>query len=285
MAFTARTRTCSNARNTYTPRTRGLKSSDWAEGDIAFLRHVEYHSKEQRGHVRAGHLGCLSPGAACHPVIILKKGPRTASGEQFYIVTTVSAYSSGAHNDYLAPWDQRHHRYKTKTDFRSFEGSEVYAAGGRPALHLRAGQSFPKPETSWVYAREAGVVPESVLAPFTKARCDLQMTAASHGDLVAHMTLACRHFSSMLADPRIAGPEAVTAAPPARATAMINSAAPKAAITTSPAASAKINAAPATPPVKRTAPATSWASVATTKTEVAKPKRANMVLKSTAVRC
>ncbi|KAK3990687.1 hypothetical protein QBC44DRAFT_238411 [Cladorrhinum sp. PSN332] len=148
----------------------------WEEGDIAYLRPSdEYTAEETAELIRAptGHRhGHIPARATGHPVIILS---RTAPTSSHVLVSTVSAYGSGdlASGRYVAPWNNpRQHRYKPDS-FRSFEGCELYRGRGpasRPALRLRKGSQFPKPETSWVNVQNAYVVPVSVLGIFTKAR-------------------------------------------------------------------------------------------------------------------
>ncbi|KAI1400017.1 hypothetical protein F4819DRAFT_463122 [Hypoxylon fuscum] len=152
----------------------------WEDGDIAFLKGVdEFSDAQYRTLVEPGY---LRERATKHPVIILEHSPDS----KHFLVTTVSAYSSDASNRYRPPWDQPCHSDKTRDDFRAFAGSKR-PNDLRPDLQLKEGQSFPKPKTSWVYARNYFVVPASVLKKFGKGPARLQMTQESLKDLKDHM--------------------------------------------------------------------------------------------------
>lgn len=156
------------------------KALNWRDGDVAFLKWSDqFNEEEKRGLLDSGQLHPRSTG---HPVIILYR-----SGDaKHYIVTTVSAYSSGEMNGFLPPWEQAAHGRKFKDDFRAFEGS------ARPnnkfkCLRLKDSQQWPKPRTSWVFVKRPYLVPASALIIYTKARSRLSMTPESLEDLRQHM--------------------------------------------------------------------------------------------------
>ncbi|KAH6675384.1 hypothetical protein F5X68DRAFT_193933 [Plectosphaerella plurivora] len=188
------------------------KSSNWVEGDIAYLKDLAYYTWDEYDQITLKTGNKIPEGASNHPVIILKKGKRTNMG-QFYLVTTVSAYSSSYDNGYLAPWKQGVHSSKTPKDFRSFAGSELYQPGCKAALQLKPGQSMPKPKTSWVYAQHAYVVPEYLLGAFNKSPYQLEMKTESLVDLNSHMKQSCSHFQKKLVDHRISVPAPVAITP------------------------------------------------------------------------
>jgi hypothetical protein len=183
------------------------KSCDWAEGDIAYLKRIDQFTQKQIELLELDKEYPLHTAATNHPVIILQKGNPTSKG-QFYLVCTVSAYSSGPENNYLAPWKQFVHYAKNPESFRSFAGSEIYQPRGKAqeaALQLKQGQRMPKPKTSWVYTKHAWIVPESVLGPFKGSPYQLEMTKESHNDLLAHMQRSCHYLKKRLEDPRMFG--------------------------------------------------------------------------------
>lgn len=180
-------------------RCRRAKTRDWQEGEIAYLKSSEFYSSDDWRKLE------INPErpfrASNHPVIILKKGKPTTDG-QFYLVTTVSAYSSDAENNYLPPWCQRHHRYKNRTDFRSLSGCELVNDKRKP-LYLEPGQSMPKPQASWVYIQSVHIVPAGVLGFFTKSPVQLRVTPESLQDLVGHMKERCAVWTESVQDKRI----------------------------------------------------------------------------------
>jgi hypothetical protein len=127
-------------------------------GDIVFL-------KENAQSLQQG-----SEGAAGHPVIILDR----TDDYQHFIVTTVSAYSSGPHNNYLPPWQKLNHRNKQPNGFRAFEGSE---RPNRKCQHLRLADNmkWPKPETSWVYINSPLLVPGTDLDRYDRVGLLVQL--------------------------------------------------------------------------------------------------------------
>ncbi|KAL7622094.1 hypothetical protein AAE478_007596 [Parahypoxylon ruwenzoriense] len=160
----------------------------WNAGDIAFLKSVnEFNNAEYDALIKTRYL-CGK--ATQHPVIILEH----SEDYQFFLITTVSAYGSGMHNDYLPPWQQSNHTRKCRNDFRAFYGSELPNIRQKH-LMLEVGGCFPKPKTSWVYIRNAFVVPLSTLQNFERARTQLRMTQESLQDLLNDMK-AQRKFSN-----------------------------------------------------------------------------------------
>lgn len=144
--------------------------SNRREGDIAFLLPAGQYSPSDRLALLKGHgKGHLDEKATGHPIIILR---RLSEKSDHVLATTVSAYSSGPGNNFLAPWKQTYHRSKNPLDFFSFEGSER-VNNKIPALHLEGG-SWAKPKTSWVYSQSIFVVPVSVLCRYNKA-CGKQL--------------------------------------------------------------------------------------------------------------
>ncbi|KAI4864104.1 hypothetical protein F4820DRAFT_449309 [Hypoxylon rubiginosum] len=149
----------------------------WEEGDIAFLRGVaELNDGERRALA-----GYVPPKATGHPVIVLEHTP----GSKYCTITTVSAYGSGSHNRFLAPWDQPAHKRKSRGAFFAFAGSEK-PADWQEHLELEDNGCWPKPKTSWVYSRNVFVVPCSTLREFRRGT-RLRMTRESLKYLLAAM--------------------------------------------------------------------------------------------------
>ncbi|KAI0400292.1 hypothetical protein F4802DRAFT_620233 [Xylaria palmicola] len=159
----------------------------WQLGDIAFLKRSDDFSPLERAELLESRR--VHAGATGHPVIILDR----SNDSRYYIVTTVSAYSSGADNGYLAPWKREAHRHKDINGFRAFEGS---AKPNDNFQHLRLANnmSWPKKETSWVYALVAYLVPASTLIHYDKSRARLRMEPSSLQDLLGHMEAECAGF-------------------------------------------------------------------------------------------
>lgn len=161
----------------------------WKVGHIAFLRKWDDWSAEDvravdnKDWARSVHVG-----ATGHPVIILLCDDKQA------IVTTVSAYRSGAHNNNLAPWKTTTHRRKRQSDFRAFHGSEL--PNNSPALQLAGGKHMPKMATSWVYTPFTTIVPITTLIPFDKADSLLRMTEDSYNDILRHTAQASKFFAA-----------------------------------------------------------------------------------------
>ncbi|KAK4134492.1 hypothetical protein BT67DRAFT_455856 [Trichocladium antarcticum] len=173
----------------------------WREGDIAFLLPAGQYSPSDRLALLKGHgKGHLDEKATGHPIIILC---RLSEKSDHVLATTVSAYSSGPGNNFLAPWKQTYHRSKNPLDFLSFEGSER-VNNKIPALHLEGG-SWAKPKTSWVYSQSIFVVPVSVLCRYNKA-CGKQLRVRpdSLDFLRRHMEQRCRTWAIRQRDLRAA---------------------------------------------------------------------------------
>lgn len=130
----------------------------WQRRDIAYLKPQEQLEMECQEVVLGQE---LHSGASGHPCIIMDLAP---SGKHA-LVTTISSFSSGPYNDYLAPWKQTYHRAKDPDRFRSFAGTERHS-GSRNLLHLEGGRQFPKRRTAWVYAGWVHLVPVGALKPF-----------------------------------------------------------------------------------------------------------------------
>lgn len=161
----------------------------WQDGDIAFLKTCNAFSPRDYNDLIAS--GYLHGKATCHPVIILKAHSGGA------IITPITAFSSGADNNFLPPWQQVYHRHKSLDDFRAFTGTKrpnnkhasLQLADPKmksklPFACLVAPISLsledkiltlvvlflvPKPRASWVYLRHFWTVPNSVLGWFNKA--------------------------------------------------------------------------------------------------------------------
>lgn len=132
----------------------------WEEGDIAFLRGVaELNDGERRALA-----GYVPPKATGHPVIVLEHTP----GSKYCTITTVSAYGSGSHNRFLAPWDQPAHKRKSRGAFFAFAGSEK-PADWQEHLELEDNGCWPKPKTSVCYTK-CSLLPLFNLFPQTSCR-------------------------------------------------------------------------------------------------------------------
>ncbi|KAI0888048.1 uncharacterized protein GGS22DRAFT_185429 [Annulohypoxylon maeteangense] len=168
---------------------------DWKDGDIAFLKDAnEFTRDEYNDLIRSGYLHFK---ATKHPVIILEH----SNDHKHFLITTVSAYSSGRENNYLPPWKQFHHKCKPREAFRAFSGS------AKPSYHqnylqIADGGSFPKPETSWVYMPATFVVPSSALKEFDKTPERLRMTKESLDDLLYDMAKNAR-FATRWTNPHV----------------------------------------------------------------------------------
>ncbi|KAI0382161.1 hypothetical protein F5Y04DRAFT_279944 [Hypomontagnella monticulosa] len=157
------------------------KSGNWQEGDIAFFKSIDdFNPAEQEALIDTEY---IHPGATGHPVIILE----CSNDSKYFLVTTISAYSSGPDNDYLPPWQQEHHSMKSAAAFRAFSGS-VRPDCQQKHLFLEGKARLPKPKTSWVYTRTIFVVPSSTLKCFDKTSQQLRMTQASLKDLLSHIS-------------------------------------------------------------------------------------------------
>lgn len=155
---------------------RRAPTASWQEGDVAYLRPSELFTERETRELITTRL--IDRYATGHPCVILKVLPDDRA-----VITTVSAYGSGAHNNNLVPWLAKKRRYGSQmTFFRSFEGSVCGSANFKP-LQLIKGQTMPKPETSWLNINNVWAVPMSVLTSFTKSRYLLSMTPESLSDL------------------------------------------------------------------------------------------------------
>ncbi|GAW14267.1 hypothetical protein ANO14919_036670 [Xylariales sp. No.14919] len=162
-------------------------TTHWRLGDIAFFKPAERFSQIERAELLES--GRIHESATGHPVIILDR----SSDSQYYIVTTVSAYGAGEHNDYLPPWKQPFHTRKDINGFRAFEGS-ARPNNERQYLRLVDGNVWPKIKTSWVYIHNALLVLASTLINYDKPRCQLRMASESLQDLLNHIKARSRCF-------------------------------------------------------------------------------------------
>lgn len=165
------------------------------QGDIVFLKHAQFfNSHDYKCLVETGYLPEKATG---HPVILLRHAP----GSTHAIITTISAYSSGEWNNNLAPWKQRRHSSKKRVDFRAFQGSEQ-PDKTRSLLQLEDGKLMPKPEVSWIYTKNAYVVPVSTIGHYDKSPTRLRMTQQSFNSLCDHM-FEVPYIKSLVQDPRL----------------------------------------------------------------------------------
>lgn len=172
----------------------------WQRRDIAYLKSQEQLEQECQEVILGRELHC---GATGHPCIIMDMAP---SGKHA-LVTSISSFSSGPHNDYLVPWKQIWHRAKDPDRFRSFAGTECYSAS-RNVLYLEGGRQFPKSRTAWVYAGWVHLVPIGALKPFlvdratdegTKLRLEMQ----SWIDLYRHQCSVTSTNNDLFNDSRL----------------------------------------------------------------------------------
>ncbi|KAI0429326.1 hypothetical protein F5Y09DRAFT_356987 [Xylaria sp. FL1042] len=166
---------------------RPVPTYEWQPGDIAFLKQAERFSDTEREALLESRR--VQKNATGHPVIILGR----SDDSQGYIVTTVSAYTSGDHNNYLPPWKQEKHKGKDISGFRAFEGS-VKPNNNFQHLYLEDGKTWPKPRTSWVYIHYRSTVPASALINYDKTKSQLRMTPESLQDLLDHMQAKSKDF-------------------------------------------------------------------------------------------
>ncbi|KAI0872603.1 hypothetical protein GGS24DRAFT_502664 [Hypoxylon argillaceum] len=155
-------------------------TSPWSLGDIAFLKAASGFTQTER--IELLDTNRVHSSATCHPVIILDR----SDDSEYYIVTTVSAYSSSEADNYLPPWKQAAHRRKDINSFRAFEGSAT-PNNGHQHLRLADNKRWPKVETSWVYIQRPYLVPVSTLIHYNKCQCRLRMDPESLQDLLGHM--------------------------------------------------------------------------------------------------
>ncbi|KAI1211248.1 uncharacterized protein F4807DRAFT_466562 [Annulohypoxylon truncatum] len=167
----------------------------WQDGDIAFLKGVdEFSIEEYDALIESGYLHTK---ATKHPVIILEH----SNDYKYFLITTVSAYSSSWENNYLPPWKQFNHKCKRREFFRAFAGSEK-PFYDQQHLQLADGGRFPKPETSWVYIPGTFVVPSSTLKEFDKTPRRLRMTQESLKGLLYDMA-KCTRFATRWTNPAV----------------------------------------------------------------------------------
>ncbi|KAI0813157.1 hypothetical protein GGR55DRAFT_639489 [Xylaria sp. FL0064] len=157
-----------------------MATHEWQPGDIAFLKQAERFSNAERKELLDS--GRVREKATGHPVIILGR----SDDSRGYVVTTVSAYNSGDHNNYLPPWKQETHKSKDINGFRAFEGS-VKPNNSFQHLCLEGGKS-------WVYIHYQSTVPASTLINYDKPRCQLRMTPESLQDLLDHVPAKPKNF-------------------------------------------------------------------------------------------
>ncbi|KAI1801285.1 hypothetical protein F4811DRAFT_555991 [Daldinia bambusicola] len=170
-------------------------NNSWQEGEIVFFKlHGEFSQAAKKDLIHSGYLDVKATG---HPVIVLEK----SEDSSHYLVTTISAYSSGSFNNYLPPWEQVAHRSKYRAAFRAFRGS-VRPNTDRKYLELEGNASLPKPKTSWVYARSAFVVPSSTLKKFEKVDGTARLTEDSLMDLLSHLR-EDPHFRNRWTNPKV----------------------------------------------------------------------------------
>ncbi|KAI1480488.1 hypothetical protein F4774DRAFT_408986 [Daldinia eschscholtzii] len=204
-------------------------SGNWQDGEIAFLKpHCQFNPAAYKDLIDSGYLHVKATG---HPVIVLGH----SEGSSHYVVTTISAYGSGPNNDYLPPWEQAYHRSKDRSAFRAFRGS-VRPNPHRRFLELEGSESLPKPKTSWVYAKNAFVVPSSTLKKFDKVNGIPRLTQGSLEDLLRHFGES-QDFRRRWTDPRVIkmlGLEPRTPSPPRDAKPEVPTAATRPGINTAP---------------------------------------------------
>ncbi|KAI1356242.1 hypothetical protein F5Y01DRAFT_325273 [Xylaria sp. FL0043] len=164
-----------------------MATHEWQPGDIAFLKPAERFSKTERKELIDS--GRVREKATGHPVIILGR----SNDPRGYVVTTVSAYNSGDHNNYLPPWKQERHKAKDINGFRAFEGS-VKPNNNFRHLSLEGGKSWPKPKTSWVFIHFRSTVPASTLIKYDKPKSQLRMTPESLQDLLDQVQAKPKNF-------------------------------------------------------------------------------------------
>lgn len=171
---------------------------NWKVGQVAFFGQREFLKDTD-----AAATACLPPQAFGHPAIILRISEETG----YALVTNITAFGSGPHNNFLPPWDHPFHCHKPRHLIRSFEGTERPPARGKgpqaPFLCLREGKMMPKKKTSWVYIRWSYITPISALVTFDKSAYRLELTEASLNALIDDMTQSS-HFVANWADPRVA---------------------------------------------------------------------------------
>ncbi|KAI3320316.1 hypothetical protein HD806DRAFT_547510 [Xylariaceae sp. AK1471] len=169
----------------------------WQVGEVAFLKKADEFSQTERAELLAS--GRVHSRATGHPVIVLDR----SADSKYYIITTVSAYSSGEDNNYLPPWKQAAHRRKNPNSFRAFVGSA--SPNGIKHLRLADNKQWPKPKTSWVYIQNPFLVPSSTLITYTKSRHQLRMAPDSLQDLLGVMDSKCLQYQQQKIELKLKG--------------------------------------------------------------------------------
>lgn len=158
--------------NNQSSRQASVANRTWQNGEIAFLKSSDYFlPKDYQDLIASGH---LHPKATSHPVIILQAGSGSA------IVTTVTAFNSGPHNNFLPPWRMFAHHEKQSDDFHAFIGTEL--PPNSPNAHLKlsdSGAKMNKPRASWVYTKHFFTVPYRVLMQWNKVPQQLRISDES----------------------------------------------------------------------------------------------------------
>lgn len=170
----------------------GAARRTWKDGDIAFLKNYEnFREKDHRDLIASGY---LHQGATNHPVIILQAGPGRA------IVTTVTAFNSGAETNFCPPWRMPAHQHKYLDDFHAFTGTELPPNSSHAHLQLcNPGAKMNKPQASWVYIKHFFTVPYTVLLRWNKVSQQLAVSEESLTQLRADIQ---RKYSVQLQDAR-----------------------------------------------------------------------------------
>jgi hypothetical protein len=170
---------------------------NWKEGEIAFMKPWNlFTQQDTEGLIDTGY---LDAGATGHPVIILR---RHSMDSTHVMVTLVSSFGSGRHNNFLAPWRQSKYSWVAPNYIRSFKGSPRYDAQ-KNHLNLKDGRNMPKYTTSWVNIQNVWVVPISVLQNFDKSDVRLCMTTESLADLRRDISANTWDIKHILADSRL----------------------------------------------------------------------------------
>lgn len=97
---------------------------------------------------------------SCHPVIILKAHSDRA------IITPVTAFGSGAENDFQPPWQHVYHRLKSL--FPAFSGARRPKRNQAALRPADSNMQMPKPQASSVYLRHFWTLLVSVLGRFNR---------------------------------------------------------------------------------------------------------------------
>lgn len=170
----------------------GTAKHIWQDGDIAFLKNYKtFLEKDHRDLIASGY---LHRGATNHPVILLQAGSGRA------IVTTVTAFNSGAETNFCPPWRMPVHRHKHLDDFHAFTGTELPPNSRHSHLQLcDPGAKMNKPQASWVYIKHFFTVPYTVLLRWNKVPQQLAVSKESLTQLRADIE---RKYSVQLRDSR-----------------------------------------------------------------------------------